>query len=97
VELQIIKPRYRFIVLLAALIIPVVINAVFTYLPYRQGGLPHGGAFYASLIIGLLLLSQYKGKTNKGSAIVILITVPVVVVALLATSLYVSCANGDCL
>jgi len=96
-EIQFIRSELRKLVLFMAFIIPVAIDAVLTYLPYRSGELSKGEGFMAGLVIGLIIISQYKGSTKKETFAVVAIFTPLIVVALLLMSLYVSCANGDCL
>ena len=80
-----------------AFVIPVAVDAAFTYLPYRNGGLSKGEGFFAGVVIGLVIISQYRGSTKKETFAVVSIVAPLLVIVLLGTSLYVSCINGDCL
>jgi len=89
--------EYKKHVLLAAFFVPVIVDAFFTYLPYMEDKQPEGGAFLSALVIGVLILTQYKGNTTKETAVVIALSVPMLLLVVFGTSMYVSCFNGDCL
>jgi hypothetical protein len=96
-KLRIIKTENRKVVFLLGLIIPVTIDALFTYMPYRQGSLPEGRGFLAALLIGLLIITQYKGSTRNETALSVALFIFLLLFVLFFTSIYVSCLNGDCL
>jgi len=96
-EFKIIKPEYKNTVFLLGLLIPVAINALFTYLPYKQGWQPEGGGLIAALICGLIIISQYQGSTRKQTVFGVALFIPLLLFLILFTSIYVSCLNGDCL
>jgi len=96
-ELRVIKSINKELVLATSFVVPVIVDVLFTYTTYKGGVQPDGKELLSALVVGLLIITQYKVKTWKGKALVITLYVPVLIFMLLIASVITSCLNGDCL
>lgn len=96
-DLFIFKPINRRIVFILGLIIPILFDSIFSHIAYRDGNQPKSWVIGIALATGLIIITQYKGKTRMETSIVVISFILLLLLVLFFTSMYVSCLNGDCL